>query len=324
MRILYLCNRYFYLNKMSRVRFHAVQALAKIADVKLSGPGWPGYQDEKSLKENIHSLYSGVRPDFILAYKPFEIRGFSEIDIPTCVTYNEMGTTDHPRDYTLKEIVENRITLVVCHHHNEMLYPQFKEISGRMVSIPHASEESIFRDYGLPKEIDILLVGRVRLPRYPLRVKFLQALELMAQSKQFSNYRFGVLAHPGYRVLDAFTDGEAIRFARAINASKITLTCSGIYRSRYSKFAEIPACRSLLMSDLPDEAHPFFKEFVAEVHVEDSHEALIEKMVYYLEHEKEREELTNRGYEMTHATSTQEHYAKRLLSEMDRVLKDVQ
>ena len=43
MNILYLCNRKTYLMKMSRVRFHGIAALSKIANVHYSGIGWNDY-----------------------------------------------------------------------------------------------------------------------------------------------------------------------------------------------------------------------------------------------------------------------------------------
>ena len=108
--ILYLCSRKIFLHKIDRVRFHAVQAISKLCHVVWSGPGWENWDDAKSLKENVAILYKDKkRPDLIFCYQPFLIKGFSEIDIPTCHSYNEMGTVEQPRSYTVKEIVENKI-----------------------------------------------------------------------------------------------------------------------------------------------------------------------------------------------------------------------
>jgi len=193
-----------------------------------------------------------------MCYKPFKIKGFSETSIPTCVTYNEMGTLNHPRSYTVKEIIENHIDLVICHHHNEMLYPEFQDLPCKMINIAHCAEKSIFKDYAQPKNIDILLVGCIHPRRYPLRTRLKNILLKMRENPDYMKYNIGVHEHPGGLTPDGAKNVEVIRFAKKINQAKICLTCSGRHRSRYGKYAEIPACRSLLMADLPNEDHDFF------------------------------------------------------------------
>ena len=58
MNILYLCNKKTYLRKMSRVRFHGIAALSKIANIHYSGIGWTDYNADLTVKENIHNISS--------------------------------------------------------------------------------------------------------------------------------------------------------------------------------------------------------------------------------------------------------------------------
>ncbi|MGA8164156.1 MAG: glycosyltransferase [Waddliaceae bacterium] len=319
--ILYLCQREIYLHRTSRVRFHAVEAIEKRCRLIWSGPGWDNWDLEKTLNENIRAIYGkGKKPDFVFVYKPFEIKGFSENNLPACISYNEMGTSSHPRSFTVKEITENKIDLVICHHRNEMNYPEFKDLPCKMVNISHCAEETIFRDYHQDKTIDVLLVGAIHPRRYPLRTRLKGLILKMREDPRFAGYKMGVLSHPGGMVGNGYTNEEAIRYAKAINAAKICLTCSGRYRSRYGKYSEIPACRSLLMADLPDEDHEFFRKFAAVIDLDESDDSICKKILFYLQAEDERKRLTDIGYEITHSNFTQEHYAQRFLTAIQEYL----
>jgi hypothetical protein len=321
--ILYLCEKGQYLYRTSRVRFHAVQAIEKKCSLIWSGPGWDNWDQTKTLNQNLAILYRDSRPpDLIFCYKPFNIKGFTETRIPACVSYNEMGTLSHPRSYTVKEIMQNHIDLVICHHLNEMHYPEFRHLPSKMVPIAHCAEKTIFKDYGLPKSIDVLLVGAIHWRRYPLRTRLAKLILQMKVDPRFFSYKLGIWNHPGGMHNNAYTNKQAIQFAKELNSAKICLTCSGRHRSRYGKYAEIPACRSLLMSDLPGENEDFFRQFTAVIDMEDSDQEIKDKILYYLQHDEERQRMTDLGYTLTQENYTQEHYADRFLSAVKEFLKE--
>lgn len=321
--ILYLCPRYLYLNKTSRVRFHAVEAISKFCHVIWSGTGWDNWDGTKTVQENIDILYRGKKkPDIVFCHKPNTLKKFSEIQLPSCVSYNEMDTVERPLSERRQEIVDNKFDLVIAHHKNEMEYPEFQSLPCKMVNISHCAEKTIFKDYQLRKNTDVLLVGQIQQQRYPLRYRLSNLILKMRVDKQLYSYRMGILSHPGGRIKDANSNQEAIRFAKKINSAKICLTCSGVYRCRYGKYAEIPACRSLLVADLPDEDHEFFEQFMAVIDSKESDEEIMEKIVYYLENEEERIRLTDIGYTLTQKQFTQEHYAQRFLQAVRDFLKD--
>ena len=88
MKILHLCNKKYYDTKMSRVRFHSIEALSKITFVKMSGIGYNDYNNELSVQENIDNF--DIHFDLVIAYKPNEMKDFGKINIPKCIRYNEM------------------------------------------------------------------------------------------------------------------------------------------------------------------------------------------------------------------------------------------
>ena len=72
---------------MSRVRFHGMEAIHHLTDLTWWGPGWEGYDNSHYVQENIDMLEE--KPDLIITYKPLEMLGMKDVDIPVCLRYNE-------------------------------------------------------------------------------------------------------------------------------------------------------------------------------------------------------------------------------------------
>ncbi len=101
---------------MSRVRFHGMQAIGKLCDLTWSGIGWENYNNDLTVQENINNIYSGQeKPDIVIAFKPLEMKNFSEVECLRGIRYNEM----YDVSWTLKEIGESKSNIIICHHHNK-------------------------------------------------------------------------------------------------------------------------------------------------------------------------------------------------------------
>lgn len=323
LNILYLSEREIFLTRTSRGRFHAVEAIGKLAHVLWSGPGWDNWDNDKPLNENIFNLYGkGQKPDLIFCYKPYTVKGFKEATIPTAMSYMEMGSYYHTKEYTIREILDNRIDLVFCYHLNEMHYPEFKALPCKMVHNPHCVDISIFKDYHLPKEVDLLLVGAIHDIQYPLRARLARLIIKIRTDPRFSGFKIGIWPHAGKRIRNACDNKQMISYAKGLNQAKICLTCSGRERTRYAKYAEIPACHSLLMADLPGEDPSFFKKFMAIIDISDTDEQMIEKILYYLRNDKEREHLIEIGYTLTKDQYSQNTYAEFFLKAVSDFLEE--
>ncbi|MHA1394310.1 MAG: glycosyltransferase [Promethearchaeota archaeon] len=303
MKILYLCHKKYYLHKMSRVRFHSMKAINKIADVKWWGIGWNGYNNNLTVQQNIENL--GISPDLVIAYKPLEMKNFKDIPFPKCLRYNEM----FDKEWTIREIKKSGANVVICHHKNEMyFYKNYFKENVKFFHIPHCAEKTIFKDYELPKIIDLLLVGKID-RYYPLRQRF---IKLLKKKKLNKKYKCEIYYHPGYKLNKAYNDNHIIDFAKTINSSKITLTCSSVLKYRLSKYVEIPMCGSALAADLPDQDYNEFKEFMIVLDNKMKDKEIIEKLIYYLEHDDVREKLIKKGLEWS-KNYTQEKYAEKFL-----------
>lgn len=312
MKILHLCNKKYYDTKMSRVRFHSLEALSKITFVKMSGIGYNNYDNELSVQENIDNF--DIHFDLVIAYKPGEMKDFGKINIPKCIRYNEMFDIDE----TLKEIEKNNIDLVICHHLNEMkYYKSFKK--AKFVQIPHSANKNIFKKIdNLDKKTDFLLVGSIW-DRYPLRQRIQKIFKQLEQK-----YICKVFQHPGYELNEAFNDNHLKEFVKEINLAKIAITCSGKYKCRYGKLVEVPMCGTPLACDMPDEEQEHFSKFLINIDHNQTDEEIIETLESHLNSEYLLNKKSKYGLDWS-KLYTQELYAERLLKEIKTFLnKDIQ
>lgn len=319
MTILYLCDKYFYEEKMSRVRFHSIDAISKQCNLIYWGPNWEGWNSSMGIAKNIEMIEQRI--DLIVVYKPLDMgNDWNNIDIPICLRYNET----YDLEWTEKEIVESNSSLIIFHHENdthgslESYRKRFPKITFEY--IPHSAEKSIFNvDNTIDKLYDILLVGAVghqsKLGQhYPLRDRMHSLIE-----KFKPKYNVGISPRPGSRFNDAWTDKYAKEFAAVINSSKICITDSGAPKSRFGKYVEIPMCGSVIAGDIPNDDSDSFKKFVIEINMDMTDEEIISKITEYLDNPEKLNNFRIKGLEWS-KEYTQEKYAVRFLEESKKYL----
>lgn len=313
MNILYLVNYNYYLTKMSRVRFHGMNAVGNLCNVIWSGTGWDNYDDSKTVQENIDRLGEF---DCVVVFKPLDMKDFKDVKIPKIIRYNEMFDIN----WTLKEIIESNIDLVICHHENDCKqYKQFQRDQTywipehvKFVNIPHSAEKTIFKPLNLEKKYDVSLVGAITAvtclgQHYPLRVRMAKLLS------QFPPWiKTHIQPHAGGSHNDAYTDRYLKDFANIINQSKICITDSGAPKSRFGKYIEIPMCGTAIAADIPNEDQDEFRKFIIEINMNMSDNEIIDKIIYYINNDKERNDLIEKGLKYCEEY-TQEKYAERFV-----------
>ena len=304
MKILFLCNKDYWMHKMSRVRFHGIDAIARHPEVSLvkDGPGFDGFTDCVS-SENKH------KPDIVVWYKPMGMPRYNEVKALKCLRFNEMWWVDIAAD----EINKTKTDIIISHQENDIKNFKGKCPKAKFYHIPHCIEKTIFKDYNLPKEYDVIFVGINSPTIYPLRGKFYNIL-------QNSNlkYKTKIIEHPGYSIDDV--DKQVIEYAKTLNKAKIVVSCSSKYQYLLAKYTEIVACKSLLLADVPDQSKPFIRKFIAEVDPNDSEAVLMNKIGWWIENEKERIRRVELGYSLIHSGYTQEHYAQNFINVVKKYL----
>lgn len=115
----------------------------------------------------------------------------------------------------------------------------------RIYWLPHHIDTSVYRDYGLQKQTDVLVYGKVKPEDYPLRLRL---AELLPRTK----LRVEVIEHPGERGKGQGVTGEAL--ARRIQQAWMTVATPSRYDYLLAKFLEIAACGSVVAGRLASEA----------------------------------------------------------------------
>lgn len=279
-------------NKMSRVRFHAIDAIGRHDDVLLvkDGPGFPGWLSAEHSK-NINN------PDCVLWYKPLEINGYEKVKCKKIISYNEM----YDIKSTKKEILDSNSDIIICHLANDIKH--YSDINKRFVNIPHCIEKSIFKDWEQPKDIDILIAGIQSPGIYPLRYRFMKMIE----RGMFSGFKTKILNHPGYRIKDV--NSQVLNYAKILNRSKIMLSCTSVYKYALAKHIEAPASKTLMISDLPDERNDIFNLIMEPVDPKWSDDKMVSIVTEYLKNKEKLNNKVNSAYDYVHNNLTQEHYA---------------
>ena len=298
MKILYLCSKKYHDSKMSRVRFDSIEAISKKTDLIYSGLGWDNYNNNLSVQQNI-----------VVVYKPQEYIDFAKVNIPTCMRYNEMWPV---KEWTY-EILNSKLDLVIAHHENDI--PKYQHIKNVKFShIPHSANENIYKDYGLEKKYDILFTGATGDLHYPFRTR----LKKLANNNLSKIFNCKILNHPGNNLnRPKGLIGED--YAKIINSSKITLTCSSAYKYRLGKYVEIPMCASILAGDIPNEDKDGFSSFMLNLSENDSDDVIISKITNCLSNNELQREMVSSGLRWSE-DYTQGKYADRFIKVVDEFL----
>lgn len=169
------------------------------------------------------------------------------------------------------------------------------DIARRLFVWPNFVEPSVFRDYGNPKIVPILITGSQH-PQYPWRHKTYRTL-----TDQFPSL---VCPHGGYgsRAAARFMlHGEP--YARAINASFFAPTCGTVAKEVVRKHFEIPACRTCLITEeSPGLKAAGFVDMKNCVFAD--HKDVADKVSYLLGHPDELEAICDEGHRLVHSRHT--------------------
>lgn len=316
MNIVCLVPKSLYDSKMSRVRFQQWAAIAKIVPLHVTGLGWPDWDDTLSPGKNLARIPVGdpahPRPaELVISYKAGVLH---DVVQPVVVQFNEAD--DHEK--TLQEIYDARAQLIVFHHENDM--PQYAHLLTRehaafvrrLVHIQHCADTSVYKDYGLPKDIDVLCAGNLSQQFYPFRYRLMRLAWTILRRR---GHVVKVLRHPGYTLPPR--EGTVIGddFARMLNRSKLVFTCSMRYKYALAKYSEIALCRSLAVGDVPNEREAFFRQSIVVVEPYMTDEEIVRIVEEYLDDDDKRKSLTDTAYDLNLQSSTMAHYAENFLRE---------
>lgn len=298
------CN---YTNYVSRNgMYYLLSELSKITDLVTC------YESDGDIHQILHQL--NIKPDFILISEYYEkdatkITGLSNLSIPYAISMLDLHKNKKLRNQLIvSENIQNIFSV-----YRDAFYQMYPGFMGNISWLPHHVPLGIFKDYGLSKDIDYLLMGDLDRNYYPLRNEILY--------KMNNKPGFVYHKHPGYR---EFSVDEKIfvrkRYAQEINRAKIFFTCDSKLHYPVAKYFEVLACKTLLLAPTSPEIEDLgFIPGVNFVSI-DEHD-FEEKAEYYLNHKKKRLEIVEQGYEMVRARHSTAKRAAELVKMIKNILK---
>ncbi|WP_373896199.1 glycosyltransferase [Virgibacillus natechei] len=255
------------------------------------------------------------RPDFILLLNDMDqqmspmIKGLAHTDIPTGLFVNDVHRfTKLRRNY----INKNKISYVFPVVRDTFIktYPEFKQ---KMKWFPHFVNTELNKDYGLEKNIRLLMMGAVN-DYYPLRQKILKSYA--------ADSNFIYHSHPGYREFskkEEHTNFIGHTYAKEINQAKIFFTCPSVLKYPVIKYFEVLACKTLLLAPTFKELEDLgFKPGVHFVPIDETN--FKEKAAYYLTHDTERQKIAEQGYHFVRQRHSVKQRTKQLVKIIERIL----
>lgn len=297
-------------------KYETITALENFAEVRY-------WHRDGNIKDILKKI--DFKPDFILqydvawgyAFSPI-ISGLGQIDIPKgCIVIDI-----HYFPYVRRQYFKDTAIDMIFSLTKAPFLKTFPEYQGEFRWWPFSVNPGIFKDWQLEKENDYLLMGQVYDPdgsnktntpkgRYPFRE------EVLKKMRDIDGFVYH--AHPGHDAPPTAILNE--KYAQELNRSKIFFTCGGQYKYPVLKYFEALACRTLLLAEPVQD--------ILDLGFKDGHHFVAcdlsnfqEKALYYLDHEKERQLITDNGYELIHTYHTNDARAQQLVHYIEEFLAE--
>lgn len=311
MNILFLVSRSYYEQKMSRCRFHQLDAVGRHpgVSVQMWGNGFVNYDSDAPLSANIRRMFGITAFDLVHVYKPGEHKDVARCPLPKSIDYNEAWD----QKAVLKEVLQNDLRLLIFHHENDWQNwsGEPRLATGRtLLHIPHAAERSIFAPAALPwaeRTVPIVLTGRLNPHFYPLRSRcaaLIQAGRLPGE----------VRSHPGYHATNAVgTAQQFVDYAKHLGRSRLALTLGITYRYALAKYPEAAMAGCLLIGDVPEELTPTLGRYMVRLEPDMSDDQIVDTVAWWLQNDSAAQERAAESYKLSLKAFTMEHYAERFV-----------
>ncbi|WP_170006461.1 glycosyltransferase [Bacillus fonticola] len=256
------------------------------------------WQEDGQIEEILSTLQRP--PDAILLndfkpdYSP-RIYGLESIHVPKAAIVHDLDYRVRARTKFYKEA---NIDGLFAHY--EMAFRQsFPTLISKFQSFPHHVPIERFCDWKLPRATHWLLSGANFPHLYPDRYAFSQKLQGKPGFVQLPHPGYGHIQHPR----ESMRIGE--EYIRALNETKMHVTCDSKKHYPLLKYFETLACNTLLLATPSDELTSLgFMD--GETFVAVDQDNVVTKCEEYLLNEENRLQIAQRGYEYVreyHSTS---------------------
>ena len=266
------------------------------------GPGHKGYNSSLTVSDVLEKL--PVKPDLLITfgYKysiPF--RGLNRVyDIPKIHFMIEyLPKWEIPYDNFLKK---NNYDLILANKRSEVPRFEKKELAKKVAWMPFSVDTDLYRDRGLKRDIDVSFIcSKGSMTIYPYRRRIGEMLD-----------RMPIRTHTSFVARK--------QYIKVLNRSKIAVSNNSVFRYWSMRYTEIPACGTMLLANKAEDLDAVGmvdkEHFVFYTSLMD----LEKKIKWYLEKDKERNEIAKRGMEFVRKNHSNEMRVQQLTGLLKEVL----
>ena len=266
--------------------YEAAVALSNI-NAHLYGPGFPNFDEDMSIKENLKTAFPGVTFDIIFIQVPSSYRftsvvyaGLRELSKEVLIVFRF-----HECRYGLCEdhLSRSGARLAIFAYARDLVQYRHHADQTLLVHHPHVVHPPIYRNVSVQsptRTTDILFVGKFGAD-YP----FGRRLYNMIMEGKIDGARLLV------QTTENVSDGgrQFAGYIRTLESTKIALLTSSVERLMLMKYGEVAMSGALIVGDIPLGHQAEFKRAMVEVTEEMSDEAILTILRRYLENDRERE-----------------------------------
>lgn len=249
-------------------------------EVTYYGDGYPDYVPSKPIPEVI----KGKDFDLILTYglkytEPFlgvgEIKNIPKAHI--AVDYFPTGGGSGTYERNQKLFDRDKYDLYFGVVGDIVKNLEKNGVCKKAFLLPFSIDTNIYKNLDIKRDIDVFAVFTTRSEIYPNRERVQRLIKSIGGISTFTKK----VQHQDY--------------INKINRSKICITSNNKFRSLSIKYYEIMACGRLLMADEPEDLNELGFTNGKHLVIYKSLDDLKNKILYYLSHEKEREDIAKQG-----------------------------
>jgi hypothetical protein len=311
MNVLFLVSQYYEARKTSRCRFHQMAAVGRQTGVHLTvwGKGFPDYDDDAPLYDNIKRVFGATAFDLVHVYKPKDHQAVAACPILKSIDYNEAWN----HRVTIKEVLQNDIRLVIFHHTNDLtaLKTRWRFSKGRVLRyIPHCAERAIFEPAAMPwqdRTVSVLLSGALRSRFYPLRrrcAQLIRAGQLPGEIRE----------HPGKRTAGADeTREQFVDYAQHLGRTRVALVLGITFDYALAKYPEAAMAGCLLVGEIPRELYATLGRYMVGLESDMPDAQIIQEVCWWVEHDDEAQALAAASQQLALSAFTMERYAEQFI-----------
>lgn len=326
MRIIIAGNNYE--NYYAKVHQAYRTGLKALFDTKCYGHGWPEYDKSiTSFLEIKDVLFGNLDIDLILLTDCWDTgkleEGFFYSDlyklkckkaIMLCDFWSE---ANNQMDKYINFIEDNNIDYIFSYSRAPFhIWKQYKQIYNKLVWFPPSFDPHIFNDWQLDKKWD---VGNLNAAIFKSSQFYPERYKMHLILSQMSNIKYYFEKHPGTGIVAPDTPLIGKSFSEAINQCRIFVTSGNLtYKNFAPKYVEAMASKTCLFAYEPIDSEMIgLVDGVNYVRINETN--LEKKVYYYLEHEQERNMISENGYQLVMSRYTCYSQAINMYKELKRI-----